>query len=163
LGVNVGSLVGWNVIRSGLVGEDFKNLSDFELKQLLILVKQSMKDGALGVSFGFGYPTGRAISKREIVSLYKEIKKFNPLFSFNLRDEDNGFAMAVKEVLDIVEDQKINTLISSFKVQNEDNFSNFDAALKLIDDNNIRNSNNIYFSIYPYDYTCQSLFNLMPD
>ena len=163
LGVNVGSLVGWNVIRSGLIGENFKNLSDFELKQLLILVKQSMREGALGVSFGFGYPSGRAISKREISSVFKEIKKFNPLFSFNLRDESHGFISAIKEIIDVSCEFKINTLISDFKVQNEENFSNFDMALKLIEGSNNSNGKNIHFSIYPYDYTYQSLFNLMPD
>jgi hypothetical protein len=33
-------------MRNGLIGDHFKNLSDFELKQLLILAKQSMKEGA---------------------------------------------------------------------------------------------------------------------
>ena len=162
LGVNVGSLVGWNVIRSGLIGENFKNLSNYELKQLLILVKQSMKEGALGVSFGFGYPTGRAISKREVISVHKEIKKFNPLFSFNLRDEDGAFVVAVKEILDISKDDKINTLITGLKVQNDEN-GLFDEGLKLIENHNINYGDNIYFSLYPYDYTCQSLFNLLPD
>ena len=163
LGVNVGSLVGWNVIRSGLVGESFKNLSDFELKQLLILVKQSMKEGALGVSFGFGYPTGRAISKREILAVYEEVKRFNPLFSFNLRNEDSSFLLSIQEVLSIVNATNINTLITEFKVQNKENFDLFNDALKLINNYNTRSENKIHFSIYPYNYTCQSLYNLMPD
>jgi len=133
------------------------------LKELLILVKQSIRDGALGVSFGFGYPSGRAISKREIISVFNEIKKFNPLFSFNLRDESHGFLVAVKEIIDVACELKINTLISDFKVQNEENFSNFETALKLIDETNNKNGKNIHFALYPYDYTCQSLFNLMPD
>lgn len=163
LGVNVGSLVGWNVIRSGLVGESFKNLSDFELKQLLILVKQSMKEGALGVSFGFGYPTGRAISKREVMAVYDEIKKFNPLFSFNLRNEDAGFLLAIQEILAVINNTDINALITEFKVQNKENFDLFDNALKLINNYNIKSKNKVHFSIYPYNYTCQSLYNLMPD
>jgi len=162
-GVNVGSLIGWNTIRSGLIGESFKNLSDYELKQLLILVKQSIKDGALGVSFGLGYSSGRAISKREILAVANEIKKFKTLFSFYLRDDSFGFLNAVQEILEIVVENEINTLISNFKVQNEENFMNFDKALKLIEVSNTKDKKLIHFDIDPYDYVCQPLINLMPD
>jgi len=146
-----------------LIGESFKNLTDFELKELLILVKQSIKDGALGVSFGLGYPSGRAISKREILAVANEIKKFKTLLTFHLRDESVGFLNAVKEVLDIVGVDKINTLITHFKVQNEENFSNFDLALKLIENINSKDQKFVHFDIQPYDYICQPLMSLMPD
>ncbi len=161
-GVNVGSLIGWNTIRSGLIGESFKNLTDFELKQLLILVKQSIKDGALGISFGLGYPSGRAISQREIKAVANEIKKFKVLLSFHLRDESAGFVNAVREVLDNI-DSEMNVLISHFKVQNEENFSNFDLALKMIENANMKDKKNIHFDIHPYDFICQPLISLMPD
>ncbi|HRZ29402.1 MAG TPA: hypothetical protein P5052_01265 [Candidatus Paceibacterota bacterium] len=95
-------------------------------------------------------------------SIYNEIKKFNPLFSFNLRDESSGFTMALKEILDIMKDFNNQSLITSFKVQNSDNFDQFDDGLKLIDRTN-KEKNNIHFSIYPYEYTCQPLITFMPD
>lgn len=163
LGVNFGTLVGWNVIRTGLIGENFKNLTDFELKQLIILVKQSLKEGALGVSFGLGYPSGRAISKREVLAIAKELKKQNYLFSFHLRDEANSFLNAFNEVYDIIKDQKLNTLISHLKVQGKNNFDDFKVALKKINEINQDINSFLHFDIYPYNYICQSLYNLLPD
>ncbi len=163
LGVNFGTLVGWNIIRSGLIGENFKNLTDFELKQLIILAKQSIKEGALGISFGLGYPSGRAISKREILAVFKELKKMSLLYSFHLRDESSSFLPALKEVLDIVSEDKVNTLISHFKVQGKNNFDDFSTAINLINQANQEKNPFIHFDIYPYDYICQSLYNLLPD
>ncbi len=97
------------------------------------------------------------------MAVHNEIKKFDPLFSFNLRDESNGFIMALKEILDITRESKINTLITGMKVQNADNFVYFEEALKLIDSANKERNNNIHFTIYPYEYTCRPLITFMPD
>jgi len=97
------------------------------------------------------------------LAVHNEIKKFDPLFSFNLRDESNGFIMALKEILDITRESKINTLITGMKVQNADNFVYFEEALKLIDSANKERNNNIHFTIYPYEYTCRPLITFMPD
>ncbi len=71
--------------------------------------------------------------------------------------------MALKEVLDITSEHKINTLITGLKVQNAENFSNFEEGLKLIDNANRDRNNNVHFSIYPYEYTCRPLITFMPD
>ncbi|MFA5230580.1 MAG: amidohydrolase family protein [Candidatus Paceibacterota bacterium] len=97
------------------------------------------------------------------MATFNEIKKFVPLFSFNLRDESHGFIMALKEILDITGESKIETLITGLKVQNTDNFVYFEEALKLIDNANLKRNNNIHFSLYPYEYTCRPLITFMPD
>jgi N-acyl-D-amino-acid deacylase len=52
IGVNVGTLVGWGNIRTDLTGGEFRNLSKEELEKGKYLVEKSLKEGALGVSFG---------------------------------------------------------------------------------------------------------------
>jgi N-acyl-D-amino-acid deacylase len=110
-----------------------------------------------------GYPSGRAISKREITAVFKELKKHSAVFSFHLRDESNTFIDALKEVVDIVQQHHANTLISHLKVQGKNNFENFDQAISIINQANQPKDPFIHFDIYPYDYICQSIYNLLPD
>ncbi len=117
----------------------------------------------MGVSFGLGYPSGRAISKREITSVFKELKKYSAVYSFHLRDESISFLNSLKEVVEVAQEHQANTLISHLKTQGKNNFEDFETGIKLINQANQEKDPFIHFDIYPYDYICQSLYNLLPD
>lgn len=162
LGVNFGTLIGWGTIRSDITHNEFRPLTKNELEELRFLVKMSLEQGAFGVSFGLGYDLEQAVGLTEIEMVAKEAKEKNALLSFHLRNEAEGFLTSVKEVLEILQRQKVSLEISHLRVIGKDNFADFSEALKMINDNN-QETELINFDIYPYDYNIESIYLLLPE
>jgi len=162
-GVNVGTLIGWNTIRENTVGKEFKPLTDEELRSCLFLLKKSLQDGGLGVSFGLAYPNQKVVGSKEIIEAIKIVKKYDGLVSFHLRNESENILEAVEEVIEIAKNTKANIEIVHLKAYGQDNWSLYPMVLAKIQEANESFHTNINFDIYPYELTAESLFLLLPE
>ncbi len=163
IGVNIGTLIGWNTIRENTVGKGFKPLNDKELESCLFLLKRSLQEGGLGVSFGLAYPNQKVIGLKEIIKAAEIVKKYNGLISIHLRNETESLLEAIDEVVEIAKKTQANIEIVHLKAYGQDNWSLYPKALAKIKETNETFHTNINFDIYPYELTAESLFLLLPE
>ncbi len=162
MGVNLATLVGWNTIRTNIAGEEFKPLNKEELEKCLFLLKESLEQGAWGVSFGLGYPSEQAVGFKEIIEASKIIKKYQGLMSFHLRNERDNFLTAVEELIEISQKTNANIQISHFRVCDKSRWNDFKIALDKIENSNQQQKTNINFDIVPYESSVESLYSVIP-
>jgi N-acyl-D-amino-acid deacylase len=84
---NVGSFIGAASPRVYVIGYDDRPPTDEELDQMRDLVRQAMKEGALGMASSLVYPPGFFAETDELVALAEVVSEYDGLYISHLRSE----------------------------------------------------------------------------
>src|SRR6185369_12669091 len=100
--LNVLTFVGHATVRSAVMGEDTnRRATSAEIEKMKQMVEQAMRDGAVGVSTGLEYETGKPASTDEIVALARAARAFDGIYISHIRDEADQMFDALDEALRI--------------------------------------------------------------
>ena len=158
---NVAGLVGYSTLRRAIVGDQIRSLEKNEIAALKLVLEESLKNGAYGLSRGLSYAHEIIISELELYELAKILKAKDALFSVHLRSEGGELVEAIDEALDIAKNTGVNLKISHLKVRNELNWPKFEQAIELIE-TAYHQGTNVHFDVYPYDTIWQALYSYLP-
>lgn len=162
LSLNFASLVGHGTLRRGLVGDEVRDISPTEMKQMKKMLAAAMKDGALGFSTGLVYTHAKLASSREIAELAEIVKKYNGVYTTHIRGESSELIKAVEEAIRIAEITGVRLQISHLKAMNKKNWPLMEEALNMIE--TARSSGlDVHFDVYPYTSTGSVLYITLPD
>lgn len=161
LGVNFGTLVGHSTIRRAIVGRDSRDLTVKELEVFEEIVKQALKEGALGLSTGLAYSHSKLTPYDEIKRLVKLVVERGGVYATHLRDEHEEIEKAVEETIKLTKELGANTLVSHFRPIKGFEVK-FEKALTQIE-NAGKNGANIHFDAYPFNYSILPLYTLLPE
>ena len=84
--VNIAYLVGNSPLRIGSVGWDNRPTSKQELLKMKSLLRESMEDGAFGMSTGLDYPPGSYADTDELVVLATEVARSGGIYHTHVRN-----------------------------------------------------------------------------
>ena len=99
--VNTGMLVGHNTLRLMVMGLEDRAPTATELDQMIRLLEDGLRAGALGMSSGLFTPPGSFARPDEMMALCAVLKRHNAAYFTHLRDESNKVMDAVGEAIDI--------------------------------------------------------------
>ena len=159
-GSNTATYVGFNAIRSAVMGMENRHSTKEELDKMKVLLRDAMENGAMGLSFGFEYTPGCFASFDELVELAKVVAEYNGLISAHLRSEDDFLFEAVEEFLTIVRKSGVRGVISHHKSAKKENWGKVNHTLKMIDEIN-QDGYEVYLDVYPYTASHTSLASMM--
>lgn len=162
LSVNFGTLVGHGTIRRGLVGDSVRDLEKVELKEMNKIIKESLKEGVLGVSAGLVYSHAKLASKQELEEIANIISDHKRVFAVHLRDETDSILQSLDEVIDVAKNSGVKLQVSHLKVMGEKNWPLMDKVLRKIEKAD-EEGVDIYFDVYPYVATGSVLYTFLPD
>ena len=109
---NMAELVGHGSIHTAVKGEDTSPPNAEELEQMKKLARQSLEEGAFGISTGLGYSPGIFSPQEEIVEFAKLTKEYDAMFPSHLQayswvspayEEIGGEPHNLKSVKDMIE------------------------------------------------------------
>ncbi|MCK4284938.1 MAG: D-aminoacylase [Candidatus Lokiarchaeota archaeon] len=112
--INIAPLVGHSMIRIMALGLDNRVPSFDELKQMKKILRESMEQGAFGMSTGLDYPPGSFAKTDEIIELCKVVREYNGIYTTHFRGFASGLVRATKEAVKIAR-SGIPVEISHFK------------------------------------------------
>ncbi len=162
IGVNFGTLVGHSTLRRGIIGEEFRELKQKEIKMIEKILQDSLKEGALGLSTGLVYSHAKIATTEEIVKLAKIVEKEGGIYTSHIRGEAEELIPAINETILIAKKTKISTEVSHLKSMGKKNWPNFSKAIEIIE--KAKNEGiNINFDVYPYTTTGSVLYIFLPD
>jgi N-acyl-D-amino-acid deacylase len=101
IGINFGSYVGATQVRRMVLGDDNRAPSQAELRQMRLLVREAMRDGAVGISTSLQYAPAPYASTEELIALAAESAQFGGIYSTHLRSEGNAIIGALDEAIRI--------------------------------------------------------------
>jgi N-acyl-D-amino-acid deacylase len=82
--VNVAMLVGHGQIRSCVMGFEAREPTLSELEEMKLLLRDSLEDGAFGMSSGLVYAPGRFAKTDELVELCRVVAEYNGLYATHI-------------------------------------------------------------------------------
>jgi N-acyl-D-aspartate/D-glutamate deacylase len=101
IAVNIVPLVGHNTIRAAVKGYSMEPASRQEIADMVFLIRQTMVEGAVGLSTGLEYPPGSASDTRELTELVKPVAEHGGLYATHIRNRDLKYMEAVHEAIEI--------------------------------------------------------------
>lgn len=133
IGPNVALLVGHGSVRQQVMGVVNKPPTAEQLEEMRRLVRQAMRDGAIGMSTSLRYGSGAFASTDEIVALTREIAPFGGFYATHMRDEGTRILEAVEEALSIGKQAGVPVHISHHKISSASVFGLTRQTLTRID------------------------------
>lgn len=162
IGLNFGTLVGHETLRRGLIGEEFRKITNEEIRIMGKMLSDSLNDGVFGMSTGLVFSHAKMASMEEIKYLVEIIKNNNAFYASHIRGESEELLPSINETIQIGRETGVSIEISHLKAVGKEYWSDMPRALEMIDIANEENVN-MDFDIYPYDTTGSVLYILLPD
>ncbi len=122
MGINLASYVGATQVRRMVLGDNNVQPTPEQLEQMKTLVREAMKDGAVGVSTALQYAPAPYAKTDELIALAAEGGKFGGIYSTHMRSESNAVLEAVDEALRIGREAHVPVEIWHIKVAGKNNW-----------------------------------------
>jgi len=126
---NVASFVGATTVRVHELGEKDVQPTPAQLIRMRALVRQAMKDGALGVGSALIYAPATYAKTPELVALTLEAGKCGGMYISHMRSEGNKLLEAIDELITISRESGAPAEIYHFKQAGQSNWGKLDAAI----------------------------------
>jgi N-acyl-D-amino-acid deacylase len=130
---NVASFVGAATVRVHELGYADRAPTPEELLRMQALVRESMREGALGVASALIYAPGFYAKTPELVALSRAAAPFGGIYISHLRSEGARLLEATDELLSIARDAGIHAEIYHLKAAGKANWGKFDTLIAKVD------------------------------
>ena len=122
MGINLASYVGATQVRRMVLGDDDKQPSPEQLVQMKTLVREAMKDGAVGLSTSLEYAPAPYAKTDELIALASEASRLGGIYATHMRSESDAVLESIDEALRIGREARIPVEIWHLKVAGKNNW-----------------------------------------
>src|SRR3954469_2236059 len=126
---NVASFVGATTVRVHELGEKDVQPTPAQLTRMRALVRQAMKDGAMGVGSSLIYAPATYAKTPELAAITEEAGKCGGMYISHMRSEGNKLLEAIDELIAISKQSGAPAEIYHFKQAGKSNWGKLDAAV----------------------------------
>jgi dihydroorotase/N-acyl-D-amino-acid deacylase len=150
---NWAMFVGQGSIRSAVMGTENKPASPADLERMAGMVRQAMRDGALGLSSGLFYVPGNFSTTEEVIKLAQVAGEMGGIYISHMRDEASKVLDSVAETIRIGEEGHLPTQITHHKIIGTANWGKSADTLRMVDEARARG---VDATIDQYPYTASA-------
>lgn len=130
---NIASFVGATTIRIHELGLNNVTPSQRQLAAMQNLVREAMREGALGVGTSLIYPPAFYAGTDELIALSKAAAEFDGMYISHMRSEGDKLLEAVEELVTISIEAGIDAEIFHLKAAGERNWPKLDLVIHRLD------------------------------
>lgn len=160
-GMNFGTFIGYGTVRRGVIGDEARLLTLEELEKVKYLIREGIKAGAWGLSFGLVYGHERVSTTEEIIEVCRVLNEVGGIIKIHLRSEGAEIIASINEVVRIARETGIPIEVSHLKTIGRKSWHLFDQVLEIIERAN-ESGARINFDVSPYHTTGSLLYLLIP-
>jgi N-acyl-D-amino-acid deacylase len=153
VGINIASYVGATQVRAMVLGPDDVQPTPAQLEQMKELVRQAMRDGAVGVSTSLEYPPAPYARTEELIALAQQASAAGGIYATHMRNESDAILSAIDEALRIGREAHIPVEIWHLKVAGKENWGRMPEVIAKI---NAARAEGIDVTANTYAYTAWS-------
>jgi N-acyl-D-amino-acid deacylase len=161
ISTNVGSFVGATTVRIHELGEADRPPTPEELARMQELVRQAMREGALGVGSSLIYAPAFYAETDELIALVAAAREFNGGYISHMRSEGDQYLQAIDELVTIARTTGARAQIYHLKPAGERNWDLSEAGLARLDAARAEGLD-ITANVYPYVAGATGLDAAMP-
>lgn len=162
IALNVLTFIGHATLRSRVMGEDTnRQATPAEVERMRQLVEQAMREGAMGLSSGLEYETGKPASTEEVITLAKAAGAYGGIYISHIRDEADRSFEALAEAIQIGREAKLPVQISHIKLGTVKVWGKAKDVVTLINKARSRGQD-VTADCYPYEAWSSTIRVLIP-
>jgi N-acyl-D-amino-acid deacylase len=132
VGINIASYVGATQVRAMVLGAADVQPALAQLEQMKELVRQAMRDGAVGVSTSLEYPPAPYAKTEELIALAQQASAAGGIYATHMRNESDAILPAIDEALRIAREARIPVEIWHIKVAGKENWGRMPEVIAKI-------------------------------
>jgi N-acyl-D-amino-acid deacylase len=133
IGINFASYVGATQVRRMVLGDGDRTPTPEELGRMKALVRDAMREGAVGVSTSLQYPPAPYAHTDELVALATEASALGGMYATHMRSEGADIDAALNEAITIGREARIPVEIWHLKVAGKRNWGRMPRVIAKID------------------------------
>lgn len=133
IGINLASYVGATQVRRMVLGDGDRTPTADELERMKTLVRDAMRQGAVGISTSLQYPPAPYARTDELVALATEAARLGGLYATHMRSEGDRIDDALNEAIEIGREARIPVEIWHLKVAGKRNWGRMGEVVAKID------------------------------
>ncbi|MDR3230430.1 MAG: D-aminoacylase [Synergistaceae bacterium] len=161
VGHNIAGLAGQGSIRIAVKGFDPSPSTGEEMRTMKTLLRNSLDEGAFGLSSGLIYPPGSFTSDRELEELASVLTEYGALYSTHMRSEGSMLTESVEATIEVGRKCRIPVEISHHKVTGRCNWGKLHRTLRIMElarEEGI----DVCCDVYPYTAGSTTISALLP-
>jgi N-acyl-D-aspartate/D-glutamate deacylase len=159
--VNVGTYVGSSQIWTYVRGPRSGPPTPGELAQMEQLVRQAMREGALGVASSLSGPPGSWIDTDTLIAMCKAASEFGGIYSTHMRTEGHGVFESVAEAIRIGKEANVPVDIIHLKLADHKLWGKMPELIASIAQAQA-NGQDVTANVYPYRAGQNDLASIIP-
>jgi N-acyl-D-amino-acid deacylase len=153
--VNVAALIGHTALRNNHMDRLDRVATQSEIELMRVQLRDSLIEGALGLSSGLAYGSAIASSTEEVKLLAEVLNETGAVYTTHLRTEFDEIIAALDEAFEIGEHAKAPIIVSHLKCAGAGNWGRSDEILKKLE--TAANSHPVGCDCYPYSASSSTL------
>ena len=122
IGINFASYVGATQVRRIVIGDGDRAPTKAELERMKQLVRDAMRDGAVGVSTSLQYAPAPYATTEELIALAAEAGRLGGIYASHMRSEQGAVLTALDEAIRIGREGKLPVEIWHLKAAGKSNW-----------------------------------------
>lgn len=130
---NVASFVGAATVRIHELGFEDRHATPEELGRMQELVRQAMREGALGVGSSLPYVPANFAPIEELVALSQAAAEYDGMYISHIRSEGAEIFEALDEFFHVVRESGIRGEVYHLKASRRENYGKLDEAIRRIE------------------------------
>jgi len=134
IGINFASYVGATQVRRMILGDDDRTPNQAELEQMKSLVREAMKEGAVGLSSALQYAPAPYAKIEELIALAAESARFGGIYATHMRSEGDAIKAALDEAIRIGREAKTPVEIWHLKAAGKSNWGRMPEIIARIEE-----------------------------
>ena len=158
---NVASFIGATTVRTHEVGYANRAPTKAELLRMQELVRQAMREGALGVGSSLIYAPAAYAKTDELVAITKAASEFGGAYISHMRSEGDRFLEALDELIGIAREAHVHAEVYHLKAAGKQNWPKMKQAIARIEAAR-KEGLSISANMYPYTAGATGLDASMP-
>lgn len=159
--LNFGALVGHGSIRIAVMGFENRPPEENEMERMKGLLRESLRQGAVGLSLGLIYPPGVFAGTEELEELARVVREEDKVLTVHMRNESNLVVEALQEMLGIMERTGVRMHISHHKIGSLREKGKSHVTVDMIE-RAAAQKYDIAMDVYPYTAGCTQLSSILP-
>lgn len=153
--INVAALVGHTALRNNHMDRLDRAANVDEIEMMRVQLRESLKEGALGLSSGLAYGSAFAATTNEVKNLAQVLGEFGGVYTTHLRTEFDEILLALDEAFDIGGSAKAPVIVSHLKCAGAGNWGRSEEVLQKIE--RAADRHPVGCDCYPYSASSSTL------
>jgi N-acyl-D-amino-acid deacylase len=161
IGINFATYVGATQVRRIVLGDEDRAPTPAELERMKALVRETMQQGAVGLSSSLQYAPAPYATTEELIALASEAARWGGIYATHLRSEGNAVLSALEEAIRIGREASLPVEIWHLKAAGKPNWGRMPEIVAKIEEAR-RNGVDIAADTYAYTAWFNSLSAFVP-